>query len=134
MIDVDHFKAYNDLHGHGGGDRALQALAKVLRAAAARPHDLVARMGGEEFAVLLPHQALGEARKMALKCLDLLAAAALPHGGAGAAAYLSVSVGVADMSGLDDRAGTLDLLAAADSALYGAKRGGRNRMVCHGES
>ena len=134
MIDVDHFKAYNDLHGHGGGDRALRALAKVLRAAAARPHDLVARLGGEEFAILLPHQGVGEARKVALKCLGLLAAEALPHGGAGAAAHLSVSVGGADMSGLDDRAGTLDLLAAADAALYEAKRGGRNRMVCHGEA
>ena len=129
MIDVDHFKAFNDRHGHGGGDLALQSVARVLREAAARPNDLVARLGGEEFAILLPHQAADEARVVARKCIQLLDETAIVHGASPGVGHLSVSVGVADMSGLTRGAGTKELLAAADAALYAAKRGGRHQVA-----
>ena len=128
MLDVDAFKAYNDSSGHAAGDDTLRAVAAVLRGAVRRPTDLVARYGGEEFVVLSAHTGAEGARQIGESiCADLLAAA-LPHRASPVAAHVTVSIGVAVC--LPSRAVTsAALCAAADAALYEAKRQGRNRVV-----
>ncbi|MFP3906562.1 MAG: diguanylate cyclase domain-containing protein [Acidimicrobiales bacterium] len=118
VIDIDHFKALNDEHGHLVGDRALQALAEILMGES-REHDLVARLGGEEFAVALPHADLDVARRF----IERVAARLAVH--SGSAPYtLAVSAGIATTGeGLDAAA----LAAVADEALYAAKEAGRCR-------
>ncbi len=126
MVDVDHFKKYNDTYGHPLGDLCLRQVADALRSALRRPADLLARYGGEEFAILLPHTptagAVAVAEAMARRLADL----ALPHAGA-PAGVVTVSIGVAALtptSGIGPGA----LLQASDRALYEAKRGGRNQV------
>jgi diguanylate cyclase (GGDEF)-like protein len=128
LVDIDHFKRYNDRHGHPQGDRALQAVARVLAQQARRPGELAARYGGEEFAILLPH-ADGEAGlAVAQRCQDELAQLALPHGDPRAGAYVTLSIGIAQWSGSahEDAAA---LLKRADEALYAAKAAGRARSM-----
>lgn len=136
MVDIDQFKAYNDHYGHPAGDGCLRAVAAAVASACQRPADLVARIGGEEFAVLLAQTSLPAAATVAGRILDAVAALDLPHHGVGAQARVSVSVGVgvvtlagtALLAHPPDLAGTMDaLLASADAALYEAKRSGRNR-------
>jgi diguanylate cyclase (GGDEF)-like protein len=136
MVDIDQFKAYNDHYGHPAGDGCLRAVAVAVASACQRPADLVARIGGEEFAVLLAQTSLAAAATVAGRILDAVAALDLPHRGVGAQARVSVSVGVgvvtlagaALLAHPPDLAGTMDaLLASADAALYEAKRSGRNR-------
>ena len=115
LVDVDHFKASNDAHGHPAGDAVLRDVAKVLRQTV-RTVDLVARYGGEEFAVLLPGTDASGARAAAEKARRAVAAAT---------PGVTISIGGTAGSGLDPTA----LVAAADAALYRAKRAGRNRTV-----
>ncbi|UIN23338.1 sensor domain-containing diguanylate cyclase [Herbaspirillum frisingense] len=128
MIDVDYFKQYNDLYGHGGGDRVLKRVAETLRAHLQRPDDVLARYGGEEFILLVrnlqPLQAaeLGEALRQAVYQL------AEPHDKSLVERRLTISVGVCTRELLDDTDGR-QLLEAADAALYRAKLGGRNKVV-----
>ncbi len=132
MIDIDHFKRFNDRYGHQAGDEALKAVAAALKAELGRPYDLVARYGGEEFVCLLPDSDLagavvvGEALRAAVEGLGIA------HDASSVAAVVTVSVGAAvrvpDGDGDPER-----LLAAADAALYAAKQGGRNR-VCSAEA
>ena len=129
MIDVDHFKRFNDRHGHQEGDACLRAVAQALQRCARRASDLVARYGGEEFALILPHTSLADAAIVAERCLAAVDAAAVPHGDSPAAAYVTISIGVASVA-LDS---TSDddverLLRAADQALYRAKDTGRHRV------
>jgi len=130
IVDIDHFKAYNDHYGHPAGDACLRRVATVLRECAGRPTDLVARVGGEEFAVLLPHQGRAEALQVAERCLRGVEAAAIAHAGSPVAPYVTLSVGVAQStpSGQDAAA----LLASADAALYRAKGEGRRRVAIAG--
>ncbi len=123
MIDVDHFKAVNDVHGHPVGDRLLRGLTEVCQAAL-RPGDLFARLGGEEFGVLLPNTDIGRAVLLAERLRGQVAALRIDTP-AGPLA-VTASLGCADVA----RAGpTIEaLVAAADSALYAAKRSGRNRV------
>ena len=125
VADVDHFKALNDRHGHAAGDAALVALAEVLRRSA-RNIDQVARIGGEEFCLLLPHTDRAGALAMAERVREAVQAAPWPH----LDQPLTVSVGVA----LGDQANELPdaVLKRADVALYGAKGQGRNRVVLAG--
>jgi diguanylate cyclase (GGDEF)-like protein len=118
MLDVDHFKEINDNHGHPFGDDVLIAVAKALRAAV-RTHDTVARLGGEEFAMLLPGADLDSAREIAERARALIAEIDLPG------VKLSVSAGAAATSIEPERSG--ELFRAADRALYEAKRRGRGR-------
>ncbi|MBH9552537.1 diguanylate cyclase [Inhella gelatinilytica] len=128
LVDVDHFKRYNDQYGHLAGDEALRQVAAALQRSMLRPVDMAARYGGEEMVCLLPQteaqgaQAVGERLRAAVEAL------ALPHPQSSAAPVLTISVGVAAGRGRVDGDPTA-LLQAADQALYEAKRMGRNRVV-----
>jgi diguanylate cyclase (GGDEF)-like protein len=125
MIDADHFKAFNDRHGHQAGDEALRALAEVIRANVHRPADLVARYGGEEFSVILAETGSEGARQIAehiraaVQELPLVDADESP---------MSVSIGIATWTTTSE-INLEQLLFSADKALYQAKEGGRNRVV-----
>jgi diguanylate cyclase (GGDEF)-like protein len=122
LIDVDAFKAFNDSHGHPAGDQCLREVAACMAARLA-PRDLLARMGGEEFAILLPEVTQAEA----LDAAEWLRQAVEGHEVMvnGAPVGITISIGVAVARGGADAAG---LLALADAALYEAKRAGRNRI------
>jgi diguanylate cyclase (GGDEF)-like protein len=128
IIDIDHFKAVNDTHGHLVGDRVLRAIADRFKAQL-REGDLIGRFGGEEFAVLLPRTAAAEAGLVAERLRGHIANEPITVGeGRGDSILVSVtvSVGVAELADLGQ---DLDeLLAAADAALYEAKNAGRNRI------
>src|SRR6202022_4038761 len=95
MIDVDHFKLYNDLYGHPKGDICLRCVAQVLVSACKRPADLVARYGGEEFMILLPQTPRHGAQRMAQHVLEAVAAFGIFHEDSQTTHYVSVSVGIA---------------------------------------
>ncbi|HEY0063295.1 MAG TPA: diguanylate cyclase [Telluria sp.] len=129
ICDVDCFKAYNDQLGHPAGDLCLKKVAAVLTENLKRPADLAARYGGEEFALLLPDTPGAGALTVAESCRSHLQALAIAHGGA-AGGVVTMSIGVATlMPGTDSSAA--QLVAAADSAMYAAKNGGRNRVCVH---
>lgn len=125
MIDADHFKAFNDRHGHQGGDEALRALAAVIRANVHRPADLVARYGGEEFSVILAETDSKGARQIAERIRADVEQ--LPLVG-GDESPMTVSIGISTWSTSTDIS-LEQLLFAADKALYQAKERGRNRVV-----
>jgi len=125
MIDIDHFKDYNDRYGHPAGDDCLRAVARLISETVKREGELVARYGGEEFALLLPGADLAAARGVGERCLRALEQAAIPHA-ASRAGVVTLSIGVASAvagAGIDPSV----LLDAADAALYRAKRSGRGR-------
>lgn len=128
MIDIDHFKRYNDRYGHLVGDACLKRIAAVLQAGLRRAGDVVARYGGEEFACLLPECDLPAGRAKADELCATVAALEIPHADSPTAQRVTLSVGVATMrpNGANDPTA---LVAAADAALYEAKRAGRNRVV-----
>lgn len=131
LVDVDDFKAYNDHYGHPAGDAVLRQVAGLLAAQQRRPDDLAARYGGEEFALLLPGASAAAARQAGELLLQALRGLGLPHEKARAARIVTASIGVAAV--VPDRAdeagdGAAALIAAADTALYAAKAGGRNRV------
>ena len=134
LIDIDHFKAVNDTHGHLAGDAALRALSDVLREQL-RGYDVVGRFGGEEFVVLLPQTSEADALLIAERLRTHVAAMSIPlTPGASpeACVRLTVSIGV---TALDAAGGELtDLLTAADAALYYAKQTGRNKTHVAGAS
>lgn len=143
MIDVDHFKNFNDRYGHPAGDACLHAVAEALVASSLRPADLVARYGGEEFVVLLPGTPRHGAEHVGLAILDAIQALAIVHEASPTARQLTVSIGAACYDG--DSAcwapasadawpdnelracSAVGLVLAADRALYAAKHGGRAR-------
>ncbi len=144
LVDVDHFKLFNDCFGHPAGDACLRSVSQALAAFNRRPGDLVARYGGEEFALLLPDTARSGAEHMAHRVLDAVDALRIPHALSPTAPHLTVSVGIACYdeasacwidSPADSRNASLgppqcssvDLLEAADKALYSAKHAGRAR-------
>lgn len=127
MIDVDHFKRYNDTHGHLAGDEVLKHVATAIRGSLARPADLAARFGGEEFIAVLPNTALAGARYVAEKARQAVENLRIRHDASTASKYVTVSIGVASTTPQRDRPLT-DLLEAADVALYEAKNG-RNRIA-----
>jgi diguanylate cyclase (GGDEF)-like protein len=126
MIDVDHFKAYNDRHGHPAGDEVLRQVARLL-AEGRRVNDFVARYGGEEFAVVLVDTPKLGAAQVADKLRQRIADFPFPHASEQPGGAITVSVGVAAFP--EDATQPEALVRAADAALYRAKAAGRNRIV-----
>ncbi len=132
LLDIDHFKAVNDNHGHDTGDRVLKDVADRVKCEL-RSSDVAVRYGGEEFAVLLPQTGLKDAARLAERVRRTVAAAPF-QGQAGVELAVTVSVGVAQLQPLSPGAElqTLgqQLFREADEALYQAKSSGRNRVIC----
>jgi len=128
MIDIDQFKAFNDHYGHPTGDTCLKAVAVALASVPNRPADLVARVGGEEFAVLLPDTGQDGAMEVARALNTAVAALGIQHA-AGSTGIVTCSIGVCTQRPVTSTVtGTsTDFVAHADAALYVAKRDGRNR-------
>jgi diguanylate cyclase (GGDEF)-like protein len=129
MIDVDHFKKYNDQHGHPAGDEALRQVARVV-AEDRRQVDVVARYGGEEFAILLHDATHAVAADVAEKIRTSVSAASIAHADKQPLGKMTVSIGVACCP--DDATTAEGLLEAADVALYRAKKSGRDCVVIAG--
>jgi diguanylate cyclase (GGDEF)-like protein len=128
LLDIDHFKQVNDRHGHVFGDLCLRAVAQVLSAYAQRAGDMAARYGGEEFLLMLPATDEEQARQVAENVRLAIKGLRLSH--QEQAVSLTASIGLVSL--VVERHHTLDsLLQAADQALYRAKHGGRNQVVCH---
>ena len=124
MVDIDHFKNYNDHYGHVAGDKCLRNVADILEHCVRRAGELVARYGGEEFVILLPGADLAHAHETAENCLALMQQERLPHAASLAANYVTISIGVASV--LPDSAqDPIRLVNAADAAMYRAKSTGR---------
>jgi len=140
MMDIDHFKAYNDMHGHVEGDTCLRTVAQGLQAALQRGSDLLARYGGEEFAVLLPGTDAVAALKVAERLRERVARLAPGLRPSVDGRAVSISIGAATLApdpapqgvALDEQIGSL--LRRADEALYAAKTAGRNRVMQFVES
>jgi len=128
LIDVDHFKRFNDTYGHPAGDECLKSIATALFQATHRPADLVARYGGEEFAFVLPSTNQIGASRVAQRILESIASIALPHSGNDGLGIVSVSIGGATVVP-SDKTNLSQLIDRADRGLYEAKHGGRNRFV-----
>ena len=126
MIDIDHFKSYNDTYGHPAGDACLTSIAAAIDEVTRGQGDFAARLGGEEFAVILQRADLRTARAIARRIHEKVASLRIPHGGSQTSAYVSVSIGMADASPEDGERPQV-LLLAADKALYAAKSAGRNQ-------
>jgi diguanylate cyclase (GGDEF)-like protein len=128
LIDIDHFKPYNDLYGHQAGDDALKRVAEIIALYGQRPLDFAARFGGEEFALVLYGPAEEYGRELPERLRRDIAELKIPHAESTTAPYLTVSIGVAIVTPGTERslAGVVQL---ADEALYQAKEEGRNRVV-----
>lgn len=127
MCDVDHFKEYNDMHGHRAGDECLQQIAGVLSEALNREGDLAARYGGEEFVLLLPNTDLAGARTIAEGIQQKLASRAIPHGSSPLGEHITLSIGVASV--VPQSADEGPFFTEVDRLLYRAKQQGRNRIA-----
>jgi diguanylate cyclase (GGDEF)-like protein len=128
IIDVDYFKQYNDLHGHVHGDECLRQVAGALGETMRNgPGDFCARVGGEEFAIVLPHISPRETRQAGLRLLQAVRSLALPHGGWPEHPYVTISVGA--VCEIPASPFLEPMLEKADAAMYEAKRNGRDRFV-----
>ncbi len=127
LIDVDHFKRFNDCYGHQAGDDALRRVAAALRQGIRRPGDLLARYGGEEFVCLLPETPLDGALTLARTLADSVAALGIAHADSPTGDFLTISLGVGSIDA--DATGSAEsLVQTADAQLYLAKTSGRNRV------
>jgi diguanylate cyclase (GGDEF)-like protein len=127
VIDVDHFKAFNDASGHPAGDACLKTVAATLAATCDVPGGIVCRWGGEEFLMLLPDSDAAQAAVVARQTLEAIQALSLPHAAA-PTGRVTVSIGTATAMPTGDLTPD-ELIARADRALYAAKRAGRDRIV-----
>jgi len=128
MLDIDHFKAFNDNYGHALGDVCLQSVAAVLRDRCSRPGDLVCRWGGEEFAVILPGTDQAGAGQVARDLVEVVRTVRLEHGGFSVPLRVTISAGAA-AAWPGPAESAEQLVESADSALYAAKQSGRDRAV-----
>ncbi|MEY4266347.1 MAG: hypothetical protein RIS90_882, partial [Pseudomonadota bacterium] len=128
MVDIDHFKAFNDGAGHVAGDECLRLIGAVLRSVCMRASDLAARYGGEEFAVILPDTGGEQARMLAERVRADIAALALAHPDPRVSHSVTASIGVASafVAELPD---AVALVGLADEQLYRAKSAGRNQVM-----
>lgn len=127
MLDIDHFKKVNDGYGHAAGDEVLVRLAGIL-AEDLREVDLLGRLGGEEFGVLLPNTGVREAFTLAERIRKAVAEKTVEIADGAIRLSFTISIGVAEMT--DDMASLDQLISKADEALYEAKKTGRNRVIC----
>ena len=127
LIDIDHFKLYNDHYGHLAGDECLRCVAQTLASCVRRADEFAARYGGEEFVLLLPGSNLDAARAVAQRCLEEMARVAIPHAASPTASLLTLSIGIASMCPIAGAHPTT-LIDAADAALFRAKKAGRNQF------
>lgn len=125
MIDIDHFKTYNDQYGHLEGDECLKQVAAILKNCINRDTDILARYGGEEFGCVLPVTDMEGALSIAELMRKSVAALAIPHAQSKTAGYVTISLGVASMVPMKD-APAQTIIKVADNALYAAKMSTRN--------
>jgi len=130
MIDIDHFKKYNDTYGHDAGDECLRIVAAALSQCVIRDEDFVARYGGEEFVVVLPNTDKNGALLIAKRMLERVRECRIPHDTGDLADFVTVSIGVTTCIINHLQHGS-DYIKAADKALYESKRNGRNRYTFH---
>jgi diguanylate cyclase (GGDEF)-like protein/PAS domain S-box-containing protein len=130
LLDIDHFKQFNDAYGHQVGDDCLRTVATCISEFVHRPEDLASRYGGEEFAVILEGTGPSAAVEIAEEIRTAIASMALPHEASSGLGYVTISIGVA--AAVARTGGSMrmpeSLLQSADHALYKAKAGGRNRV------
>jgi len=131
LLDIDHFKKYNDNYGHQQGDECLKEFSKVLQTQLFRAGDLLARYGGEEFLIILPNTPVDGAKIMATKIFRALEKKNIKHEFSSTAAFVTTSIGV--VSSKSGAESTHQLIEQADQALYQAKESGRNKFICFSE-
>ncbi len=135
LIDVDHFKSYNDHYGHPAGDTCLQQIATTLSKILKRPADLIARYGGEEFVAVLPNTPRVGAQHIANSLLKAIEDLEIPHTKSTTASVITISIGYTTAgSGWIEKFKSSDLIECADNALYQAKTSGRNHAECYSET
>jgi diguanylate cyclase (GGDEF)-like protein len=127
MVDIDHFKKVNDTYGHLAGDAVLTAIAAATKALL-RDYDIVGRVGGEEFAVVLPHTSIGEARDITERLREKIPRIVIPSGGPAGSVPSGVTVSIGVAAAGRPHCDLVRFLAVADEALYAAKAAGRNRV------
>lgn len=128
MIDIDHFKKYNDTYGHLEGDICLQKVSWALQSALCRAGDLLARYGGEEFVAILPHTDMAGASELATAFHARIRELAIPHKESPVSSIVSISIGIASVIPSQDLSPS-KVVAMADKALYQAKQAGRNQTM-----
>jgi diguanylate cyclase (GGDEF)-like protein len=129
LIDIDHFKLYNDTYGHQAGDDCLKAVARRIRESVNRPLDFVARYGGEEFAVVLPNTDNRGAVHIAGVLCRQIRKLDIPHAGSSTCGCVTISCGVSTILPGGRESSPGELIFLADDGLYAAKEQGRNRVV-----
>ncbi|WP_278800549.1 sensor domain-containing diguanylate cyclase [Marinobacter nauticus] len=128
LLDIDHFKQYNDLYGHIQGDECLRRVSSVLSNAIKRPKDFVGRFGGEEFVIVLPESDADAAVRVAERCISDLLREQIPHADNSASQLVTLSMGIGTI--IPSQSDSLtEFLATVDGRLYEAKDAGRNRIV-----
>jgi diguanylate cyclase (GGDEF)-like protein len=130
MIDIDHFKAYNDRYGHQAGDVAIHRVGQALKRSLQRPQDFASRYGGEEFAVIVPDIDEHNAVRVAERVREAVLNENIEHEKSSTGARVSVSIGVAHLQPWSSDRSPKGLVQIADEALYAAKQHGRNRVEC----
>lgn len=128
LVDIDHFKPYNDLYGHQAGDACIRQVANIIARAARRPFDFCARYGGEEFALVLYAPSGSDAAALPEQIRKETMALDIPHAHSAAAGMVTVSIGSA-IAAPDSQRSLAGLIQTADEALYRAKQLGRNRVL-----
>lgn len=134
LMDVDHFKVFNDRYGHPAGDQCLRHVAEILQKTVPADKGCVARWGGEEFVVALPGMNAEQAQVMGLALCHAVSSSGLRHEGSTTAPSVTISVGVAVTRPASGDVNIDGLIARADAALYRAKREGRNRCLLAADS
>lgn len=128
ILDIDHFKHFNDIHGHVMGDECLKRVAGALLSVVRRAGDVVARFGGEEFIVLMPNTDPANAQELAAACANEIARLQIRHGGSDVSDFVTASFGVGTASAYEGSTSEL-FVKDVDRVLYRAKAAGRNKIV-----